>query len=230
MAIEFRCSQCGRLLRTEEGTAGRMAQCPECGSQTPIPFPADEAPVTAQEVEIIEPNAPGSPFAGSGESPFQGDEPFDSQAGENPYQSPRQTQPQRTPELLIYAKGRVEGPAIGLIVTGALGLITNLIVLFSMWAQLAVVGQNMNAQPMPNFQPQFGLGITLVESILGVFLAVLVLVGGIKMKKLESYSLSMAASIIAVIPCFSPCCLLGLPIGIWALMVLSDVNVKSSFR
>jgi hypothetical protein len=32
-----------------------------------------------------------------------------------------------------------------------------------------------------------------------------------------------------MIPCLSPCCCLGLPIGIWALVVLLDNNVKASF-
>jgi hypothetical protein len=40
----------------------------------------------------------------------------------------------------------------------------------------------------------------------------------------------MAASIIAMIPCVSPCCLLGLPIGIWALVVLMKPEVKSAFH
>ena len=79
-------------------------------------------------------------------------------------------------------------------------------------------------------QPQFGIGISLAQNAIGIGLAILVLMGGIKMNKLESYSLAMAASIIAVIPCFSPCCLLGIPIGIWALVVLNDPNVKSAFK
>ena len=54
--------------------------------------------------------------------------------------------------------------------------------------------------------------------------------GGLKMKSLESYSLVMTVSVIAMIPCFSPCCLIGLPIGIWALVVLSKPEVKSAFH
>ena len=40
----------------------------------------------------------------------------------------------------------------------------------------------------------------------------------------------MTATILAMIPCISPCCLLGLPVGIWSLVVLLDENVKASFR
>ncbi len=37
MSIEFRCAQCGRLLRTPEGTTGRQAKCPQCGALSTIP-------------------------------------------------------------------------------------------------------------------------------------------------------------------------------------------------
>jgi hypothetical protein len=50
------------------------------------------------------------------------------------------------------------------------------------------------------------------------------------MQQLTSHGLAMAAAIIAMIPCFSPCCVLGLPFGIWALVVLSKPEVKSQFH
>jgi hypothetical protein len=234
MAIEFRCGQCGKLLRTGDDTAGRMAQCPECGSQTPIPLPAQPEPAAPLDVEIIEPDDPGRPFAGStGASPF-GAGPRDSQSGENPYQSPQfagQAGSDYQPSP-AYAINRVSGPAIGLIVTGGLGLLMHLASLFlSMFVQFGAVGNNPGVRPMPGFvQPEFGIGFAIAQHALGVGLSVLVLVGGMKMKKLENYGLVMAASIVAVIPCFSPCCLLGLPIGIWALVALNDPYVKSSFK
>jgi hypothetical protein len=72
--------------------------------------------------------------------------------------------------------------------------------------------------------------IGVVSSIIGILVSGLILVGAMKMKKLESYGLAMAVSIIAMIPCFSPCCLIGLPIGIWAVVVLSKPEVKSAFH
>jgi hypothetical protein len=216
-----------------------MAQCPECGTQTPIPFPSSKAeampPATPPEyVQPVEADRPTGSFAGSGSAPPAGGSPFDSQTGENPYQSPKQswqTAAQYSPENIEYAKTRVSGPAIGLIVTAALGLLTHVGSLIFAIAAPAMVGNNPNAQQMPNFmQPQFGIGISLAQNAIGIGLAILVLMGGIKMNKLESYSLAMAASIIAVIPCFSPCCLLGIPIGIWALVALNDPNVKSAFK
>jgi hypothetical protein len=50
------------------------------------------------------------------------------------------------------------------------------------------------------------------------------------MKNLQSYGLAMTASIVAMIPCISPCCILGLPFGIWALVILNRPEVKAAFR
>jgi uncharacterized membrane protein/DNA-directed RNA polymerase subunit RPC12/RpoP len=37
MSIEFRCTQCNKLLRTGDDTAGKQAKCPECGAVVDIP-------------------------------------------------------------------------------------------------------------------------------------------------------------------------------------------------
>ena len=74
MPIEFRCSKCGKLLRTGDDTAGRQAQCPECGTISMVPAPAGpQAPsATPPSLDGSTPFSSGSPFAGtaSGESPY----------------------------------------------------------------------------------------------------------------------------------------------------------------
>jgi ABC-type proline/glycine betaine transport system permease subunit len=41
----------------------------------------------------------------------------------------------------------------------------------------------------------------------------------------------MTTAILSIIPFTSPCCfLIGTPIGIWALWVLTDPDVKAAFR
>ena len=86
MAIEFRCGQCGRLLRTGDDTAGRMAQCPVCGTQTPVPVRSEEPLITPIAVEPNEADASAPPPSGT---PF-GAGPATLETGENPYQSPHQ--------------------------------------------------------------------------------------------------------------------------------------------
>ena len=43
MTIEFRCSNCQRLLKTSDDRAGAEAMCPDCGTAVRVPYPgADE--------------------------------------------------------------------------------------------------------------------------------------------------------------------------------------------
>jgi hypothetical protein len=122
----------------------------------------------------------------------------------------------------------VQGPAIGLIVMAILGVVLQIISLIFNLAGASILS---NAR-LPNnaWANMFSGTIGAVSSIIGILMSGVILFGGIKMKKLESYSLAMAASILAMIPCFSPCCLLGLPIGIWAVVVLAKPEVKSAFH
>src|SRR5262249_52432082 len=57
-----------------------------------------------------------------------------------------------------------------------------------------------------------------------------IIFGALKMMKLQSWGIALAASILAIIPCTSPCCCTGLPIGIWAIVVLVNSDVKAAFR
>ena len=69
----------------------------------------------------------------------------------------------------------------------------------------------------------------IVFRVIGILVCIFIFYSALKMKKLENYGLCMGASIVAMIPCISPCCLIGLPIGIWALVVLNKPEVKASF-
>lgn len=68
-----------------------------------------------------------------------------------------------------------------------------------------------------------------VGSALGLTLDFLILIGGLKMHGLRGRSLAIAGAICAVIPVNS-CCCIGIPLGIWALVVLFDPNVKAAFE
>ena len=70
----------------------------------------------------------------------------------------------------------------------------------------------------------------IILNLVGVAIGVVILLGALKMKRLESHGFAMAASILALVPCVSPCCLVGLPIGIWSLVVLSKPEVKAAFH
>ena len=50
-----------------------------------------------------------------------------------------------------------------------------------------------------------------------------------EMKELKQWNIAVVASVLAMVPCISPCCIIGLPIGIWALVVLMRPDVKDAF-
>jgi hypothetical protein len=94
------------------------------------------------------------------------------------------------------------------------------------------------APEMPGMDPQiaqliqkFAYGpMGIATKMVGLAISVFVLFGAIKMQKLTGYGFAFATAIVALIPCFSPCCVLGLPIGIWALVMLNKPEVKSQFK
>ena len=67
--------------------------------------------------------------------------------------------------------------------------------------------------------------------LIGLVVPIVVLLGTIRMENLQSYGFAMTTAILSIIPFTSPCCfLIGTPIGIWALWVLTDPDVKAAFR
>ncbi|MFN3408142.1 MAG: DUF4339 domain-containing protein [Limisphaerales bacterium] len=125
----------------------------------------------------------------------------------------------------------VSGPAIGLIVTAILGGLMNIagILMNVLGVGLAGAGMSGNEDLPPGFEMLSG-GLGIVSGILGLAMSVVVLLGALKMKKLESYTFALVTAIIAMVPCISPCCVIGIPIGIWALVVLNKPEVKGAFH
>jgi len=72
--------------------------------------------------------------------------------------------------------------------------------------------------------------IEIVQLLVQLGIAGVMYVGAMKMQRLESWGFALAASILAIVPCISPCCLLTMPFGIWALIVLLNAEVKGQFR
>jgi len=68
------------------------------------------------------------------------------------------------------------------------------------------------------------------SDIFSMAMAALVFFGACKMQKLKGYEFAFVATIIAMLPCVTACCLLGLPFGIWALVVLNKTEIKSQFK
>src|SRR5678815_2688788 len=67
----------------------------------------------------------------------------------------------------------------------------------------------------------------LFLSLAALILSSVMIVAGLKMKRLEAYGLAVTGSILAIL--VTPGNVIGLPIGIWALVVVSRRQVRQSF-
>ncbi len=126
----------------------------------------------------------------------------------------------------------VKGPAIALIVVSILN------VFFGVWGLIQRQASMEIYKTMPQFSdPQMQKilamangPIVIASSLLTMGMTVVILLGALKMQQLKSHSFAFTVSILAMIPCLTPCCLLGLPFGIWALVILNKPEVKSQFN
>ncbi len=114
------------------------------------------------------------------------------------------------------ARRAVRGPAIGILVTGILN-----------WAFIPVyllVGYWILARENSALGPGLFAGVLLAVMVFSS----LMIVAALKMKALEAYGLAIAGSILAMI--VSPGNLVGLPMGIWALVTLCQRPVREAFK
>ena len=73
------------------------------------------------------------------------------------------------------------------------------------------------------------IGLPMLLAFIASFvIGVVMIIGALKMMRLESYRWAMTASILALLPC-SPVSLLGLAAGIWSLVVLNRRGVAAAF-
>jgi hypothetical protein len=133
--------------------------------------------------------------------------------------------------------GKVTGPAIGLIVCGAIDAI---------YGVLNMIGHLMGGGGMGEVPPdappamrQFLEQMNNTSPIVGAIFALIMIAvggvivfGGIQMMNRRMYGLAMTAAILNMIPCLTclGCCGVGEGIGIWALVVLTQADVKRLFR
>ena len=120
------------------------------------------------------------------------------------------------------ARDKVKGPATGLKVVAALGAVGA--VLSIVLNALGVGMGTMEQESMAWMSGAVGIVINLIA--LGISAFIWMAAG--KMADLKGYNQALVASILAMLPC-TLCCIVGLPIGIWSVVVLSNGEVKSAF-
>jgi hypothetical protein len=89
-------------------------------------------------------------------------------------------------------------------------------------------GQPDPVPPYDEFKQQMvlqgGIG-----SVIAALCSLVTTIGGMRMRAASNRGLAMTGAILGMIPCTNSCCLIGLPVGIWALVVLSNPDVKAAF-
>ena len=126
--------------------------------------------------------------------------------------------PEKIPD---HGAGKIVAPAVGLMVGALWKLLSALTALFF------VSGSHRWLEPMLD---NFGIGsFSAMAGVSLVFFkvvpALLILFGAFQMLRLRSYAWAMAAAILSIVACS----LIGLPMGIWALIILLHPDVRETF-
>lgn len=204
------------LVQKEGGAWVPLGSLPEFATylapQGPIPSPTPNLGAGGP------PPGPGPAPSGAPFPPFPGPtgSPFVSGAG------------------IDQVRQMVSGPATALLVTGIICLILSVIGLV---ANLTGTGfQPPPGDIPPEMQQFFEImknfqgPVAIVTSFLSIAISGLIMYAGQKMRQLQSYALAVTGAVLAIVPCISPCCCIGIPVGAWVLVVLFKPEVKAAFQ
>jgi hypothetical protein len=133
----------------------------------------------------------------------------------------------QVPQAGAAGPDRVAGPALALIVLGITGLLLLLVPMILSMIQRSWVIRAPGA--LRFILPGLSSGNYVLNAIFLILNAV-ILWGGVKMFKRKDYVLALTAAVLAVIPGVGPFVILGIPLGVWALVVLRQPQVKAAFH
>jgi serine/threonine protein kinase len=120
-------------------------------------------------------------------------------------------------------RNRVWSPSMGLLIAGIINFLSIVGALFSII--LSMIGSGFHGRFFPIFYVP-GFARFFVIALMGTH-AVFVVLGAWNLMQLRSYRLALVGSILAMIP--SAGTLIGLPMGIWALILLHKDEIKNAF-
>jgi hypothetical protein len=149
---------------------------------------------------------------------------------ENPPVAPPAAAPAPPPATPVNPQEAVSLPGIFLLITGIIGVLNGL-ASFAGGGMGRSLARFAKDEKMAEMLAKSGGGFSgIISGVIVLAASGLVIFGAIKMRQLQSWGLAMAASIVALLPCLGPCCCVGLPVGIWCLVILNKPEVKSAFQ
>lgn len=220
MPEQVRCPECNAPLRVPDNLLGKNVKCPKC--QTTFIAEMDE-PTERQNV-VREP-APARRSRAMEETEEE-------ELLEEEQEEERPRRRRRGKPRSAAAMDAVAGPAISLMVVGVLDIPAAILYSVFQIFNFRFAGKMYSqGQAPPGYAEGLVIGkaFAIAVIVLSILFGVLLLVGGLKMKKLQSFGLAMTACVLAMLPIHC-CCILGLPFGIWGLVTLNKPEVKNAFR
>jgi predicted Zn finger-like uncharacterized protein len=217
--VILNCPRCQRQLRVTEDLIGRPVKCPACQMMFTVPAGVTDA-------------QPVQPPTGTAEAPQTPMQPIEPWGTPGEFESQRSRRLPREPwyeDDHEAAARALMPPAIALLLVGALGILFNV---------LRVANALIQGVPAPeDFPEAFRPFLKLVtpqlligEAVVFLVIGLVVVAGAIQMVRHRMYPLAIAASIAALFHFDCPCCVLGIPFGIWAFVVLLRPDVRALFR
>jgi glucose-6-phosphate-specific signal transduction histidine kinase len=131
----------------------------------------------------------------------------------NPYASPAAADSVEV-DARRAALARLRGPSLGLLLLAGMwsvGLIHSLIVIVLLLSGTHEISQ-----------------VHVIQSLC-VLPSCFIVYGAWCMRRGRRYRLALAAAVLASIPVLSPCIWMGIPFGVWALVVLRRPGVRAAF-
>jgi hypothetical protein len=217
------CPSCGHALRIGDDLTTRNARCPMCKTVFPVrrdgPAPA-VAPLHAALAEPTDEEALPRPTR---------PDLFDDDTGR--------------PADLAAARRRVGLPGLGLVLVGlvntlAYGAALGFVLLLALgkatppdplkkWNDERIEHQSPGVTYLAVNEFKDGTAIQLTVLAIGLVLGLCIIIGGFQMRGLRGFLNVLMSSVVALV--LPPGLVLGLPIGLWALVVLMNRNVREAF-
>ena len=140
----------------------------------------------------------------------------------NPYQSPLSEQFYNQARQSVEAARQevinsVQAPALSLMIVSGISIG---VFLLAIPFNLLTLGR----------ESALWIGFRVLCNLLSLAGSGYCLYGAWQMKTLSNYQHAYYASIVAMIPCLGPCCVLGIPFGAWAMTVLMKDEVRQRFQ
>ncbi len=152
----------------------------------------------------------------------------------NPYEPPESSEwdvrglgPSLAKKMVI---GKVRVPAICLLVVGSIGLLASIVnIMIAVVSPPPVVDPNATEFMQGFQQGQVGPVAIVIQSVFTI-VNLVIMFGAIQMIRIQTRILAIIASIMSILNVGTCCCILGAPVGIWSLIVLSKSNVIALFE